>query len=124
MVVHKNVRSQRGFVQCGHFSDKGFLQMRTSALLNAKNFGFFEIYGVSAQTRGSGLSQCGHFAGKEGQFFAMLCGRLLWTALTTYILKMCVMFHLSILSANRNRYRTLTTYIPCISESISIEREH
>jgi len=29
-----------------------------------------------------GLSQCGRFADKEGwgQFFAILCGRLLWTA--------------------------------------------
>jgi len=41
--------------------------MRTSALFGAKNAGFFKIYGVSARTRG-------------GQFFAILCGRLLWTA--------------------------------------------
>jgi len=29
-----------------------------------------------------GLSQCGHFSdkGEEGQFLAILCGRLLWTA--------------------------------------------
>jgi len=26
--------------------------MRTSSLFRAKNFGFFEIYGVSARTRG------------------------------------------------------------------------
>jgi len=30
------------------------LQMRTFALFGAKNFGFFEIYGVSARTRGKG----------------------------------------------------------------------
>jgi len=42
--------------------------MRTSALFGAKNIGFFEIYGVSARTGG------------EGQFFAILCGRPLWTA--------------------------------------------
>jgi len=31
--------------------------------------------------QGGGLSQCGHFADKRGsQFFAILCGRLLWTA--------------------------------------------
>jgi len=36
-----------------------------------KNFGFFEIYGVSARTRGEGgLSQCGHFTDKGGQFCA------------------------------------------------------
>jgi len=41
----------------------------------AKYFEFFEIYGVSAQTRGRELSQCGHFADKgEGSIF---CGRLL-----------------------------------------------
>jgi len=33
-------------------SEEGFFQMRTSALICAKNFRFFEIYGVSAQTRG------------------------------------------------------------------------
>jgi len=62
---------------------KGVLQMRTSALFGVINCGFFEIYGVSARSRGKvGLSQCGHFADKEGggQFFAILCERLLWTA--------------------------------------------
>jgi len=48
--------------------------MRTSAIFGAKDLGFFEIYGMSARTRG--LSQCGHFADKGGQFFAILCGRL------------------------------------------------
>jgi len=49
----KDIRSQGegGFVQCGHFSDKGILQMRTSALFGAKYFGYFEIYGMSARTR-------------------------------------------------------------------------
>jgi len=45
---------------------------------------FFKNYGVSvsARTRGGGLNQCGHLADKgEGvQFFAILCGHLLWTA--------------------------------------------
>jgi len=53
--VHKRCPQSEGrrFVQCGHFSDKGeeVLQMRTSALFGTKNFGFFEIYGVSAGTR-------------------------------------------------------------------------
>jgi len=35
--------------------------MRTSALFDAKNIEFFEIYSVSARTRGN------------GQFFAILC---------------------------------------------------
>jgi len=47
------------------FQTRAVLQMRTSALFGAKDLGFFEIYGVSARTRG-GLSQCGHFAVKEG----------------------------------------------------------
>jgi len=41
--------------------------MWTSALFGTKNFGFFEIYGVSPRTgRGGGLSQFGHFADKRG----------------------------------------------------------
>jgi len=36
--------------------------MWTSAIFCAKNFGFFDIYGVSARTRG--LSHSGHFADK------------------------------------------------------------
>jgi len=59
--------------------------MRTSAFFGAKSFGSFEIYGVSAWARGRGLSQCEHFEDKEGggQFFAILCGRLLWMASKT-----------------------------------------
>jgi len=34
----------------------GVLQMRSSALFKAKNFGFFEIYGVLARTRGGRAS--------------------------------------------------------------------
>jgi len=47
-----------------------------SALFGTKNVGSSEIYGV-------GLSQCGYFRNKRGgggQFFAILFGRLLWTA--------------------------------------------
>jgi len=46
--------------------------MRTSALFCAKNFRFFEIYGLSH--RQGGLSQGGHFSDKGeevGQFFAI-----------------------------------------------------
>jgi len=46
----------------------------------AQKTGFFEIYGVSARTRG--LKHCRHFSGMgEGQFFAILYWRLLRTAL-------------------------------------------
>jgi len=30
--------------------------MRTSALFGAKSFGFYEIYGVSARTKGKGVN--------------------------------------------------------------------
>jgi len=53
---------------------EGVLQMQTFALFDAKKSGFFEIYGVSAG--GGGLRQCGQ--GERGQFFAIMCGRLLW----------------------------------------------
>jgi len=65
--------------------EEGVLQMRWSTLFGAKNTGFFEIYGMFARTRG--LIQCGHLADireKGGQFFAILCGRRLWTALYAF----------------------------------------
>jgi len=54
--------------------------MRTSALFVTKNFEFFEIYGVSA--RQGGFEPVRTFFGKGGvgQYFAILCGRLIWTA--------------------------------------------
>jgi len=44
----KDVRIQGG---------RAVIQMRTSALFDAKNVGFFETHGVSAWTRGGGSSQ-------------------------------------------------------------------
>jgi len=54
--------------------------MHMSALFEAKNLGFFVIYGVSARTRGVEPARtfCGH--GRGGQFFEILCGRPLWPA--------------------------------------------
>jgi len=51
--------------------------MRTSVFFGAKNFGIFEIYGVSARTREVQPVRifCGQ-GGRGGQFFAILCGRL------------------------------------------------
>jgi len=55
--------------------------MWTSALFGVNIIRFFEIYGASAQTmRERGLSQCGQ-GGRESQFFAIWCGRPLWTTL-------------------------------------------
>jgi len=60
----------------------GVLQMRTYALFGAKNFRFFEIYGVSTRTRG-GVESVRTFFGQEvgDQLFAILCGRSLWMSL-------------------------------------------
>jgi len=71
--VHKrhSQSGKRSIVQCKPFSDKGegeVLQMRTSALLGAKNPDF------------SKFMVCPHGQGVGGQFFAILSGRLLWTA--------------------------------------------
>jgi len=41
--------------------------MRTSSLFGAKNFGFFEFYGESTQTRERGLSQYGHFSDEDNR---------------------------------------------------------
>jgi len=45
--------------------------MWTSALFGANNIGIFEIYGVSAQTRGRGIEPVRTFCrqGRRGQFF-------------------------------------------------------
>jgi len=45
---------------------KGFFRCGCPHFLVQKNSGFFEIYDVSARTRG--VSQWGHFADKEGGF--------------------------------------------------------
>jgi len=58
--------------------------MRTSALFDAKFFGFSEIYVVSAQTKGEGLSQCGHVTDKGESIFVILCRSLLWAAPYTF----------------------------------------
>jgi len=52
-----------------------------------KNTGFFEIYGRSARTRGAESVRV--FCRQEGKglFFAILCGRLLWTAPNTEVQK-------------------------------------
>jgi len=57
----------KGFVQCGQ-GKRRVLQMRTSALFGAKDLGLYEIYSLSAQTRG--LSQCGQGVGQFSQFCA------------------------------------------------------
>jgi len=60
---------------------KGAHQMRMSALFDAKNFGFFEVYDVFVRTRRGGrmgLSECRQFADNREE--SILCGRPLWTA--------------------------------------------
>jgi len=52
--------------------------MRTCALFDAKKLRIFRNYGVSARIRG--VEPVRTFFGQRGQFFAILYGRLLWTA--------------------------------------------
>jgi len=54
------------------------LHMRTSALFGAKNFGFFEIYGVFARTRGEGVEPVRTFC-EQGGRGSIFCD-FLWVA--------------------------------------------
>jgi len=60
--------------------------MRTSALFGAKNFEFFEIYGVSARIRGERVSQSGDFFGQGGGVhFSRFCADVFYgRSLTNY----------------------------------------
>jgi len=58
-----------------------------SGLFGAKNFGFFEIYSVSARIRGVEPVRTFSRQRGRGQSFVVLCGRLLWTAPNYYQLK-------------------------------------
>jgi len=52
--------------------------IRIFGAIGAKNFGFFEINGVSERTRRGGASAyILRTRGKRDEFFAILCGRLL-----------------------------------------------
>jgi len=73
----KDVLSQRrGFVQCGHFSDKegGGSSDADIRTFWRKTFEFFEIYEESARTRERRVEPVRIFCGQEGgdQFFAIL----------------------------------------------------
>jgi len=68
----------RGLSSADVFRAKG-KEMRTFALFGVKNFVFFKIYGVSARTRGVEPERR-FFEQEGGQFFAILCGRPLWTS--------------------------------------------
>jgi len=52
-----------------------------------KNFGFIEIYGVSAQTGGVEPVRTFSWQWRGGQFFAILCERLLWMAHQLHIIR-------------------------------------
>jgi len=75
----KDVRRQAKFVQCGHFTDKGGISdadVRTFWCKKTLNFSKFMVW--------RWLSLFGHYADKGSErvnFFAILCGRVLWTAL-------------------------------------------
>jgi len=54
----------------------GFFKCRHQYFFDAKNFGFFEIYGVSARTRGEGVEPVQKFFGQVGRglLFSILDG--------------------------------------------------
>jgi len=84
-IFSKFVYKRGGFVQCSQgkgglsstdiFQTRGVFQMRTSALFSGKNFGFFEIYGVSALTGREGVEPVRTFCGQKGResIFLQFC---------------------------------------------------
>jgi len=81
--VLKDVRFEvRSADQCGLFSEKeeGVLQMQTSALFGAKHFVFskFIVCPYGERRFESVRTFCGQVGMRS--IFAILCGRLLWTA--------------------------------------------
>jgi len=64
---------RKGSVQCGHFSDKmGSSEVDVLTLWCKNNFGFFEIFGVSARTRGVELVRR-----RRKVLIFLFCGRLM-----------------------------------------------
>jgi len=67
---------------CGQGGREGSTDADVRIFFGAKTLGFFEIYDVSARTRGEEVEPVRTFCGQGvvgGQFLAILCGRLLWT---------------------------------------------
>jgi len=52
--VHKRRPQSEGVVQCRHYADKGGSSDADVRAFWCKKLQFFEIYGVSARTRGGG----------------------------------------------------------------------
>jgi len=75
IAVHKRVRSQVEFVQCGQ-EGRVVLQMRTFALFGSKPSFFFRNLWRVRTDKGEEFLQ----TRRRGQFCGNLCGRPLWTA--------------------------------------------
>jgi len=70
----KHVHVQGGFVLSADIFRTRGIRVSLDADVRTfwcKNFGFFEIYGMSARTRE--LNQCGHFEDKKGVHFSRFC---------------------------------------------------
>jgi len=91
----KDVRSQGGRVLSSAdivwTRKEGVLQMRTPELFGLKKLRIFDIYRVSARTKGE-VEPVRTFCEQGGKFFSILCGRLLWMAPNTVIIKFFQMF--------------------------------
>jgi len=73
----KDVRSHgRGGLSSAD-KERGFFRCGRPHFLEQKNLRFFEVYGVSARTKEEG-GWASADKGKGVNFFAILCGRLLW----------------------------------------------
>jgi len=78
---------------------RGVFQMRTCALIGAKNFGIFEIYGVSARTREEGVEAV-RTRGVGGVNFSRFCADVFYEqdynyktkTITTKWLRYCFSF--------------------------------
>jgi len=79
---------EEGFVQFGHFADKGGSSDADIRTFWCKKHRIFRNLWCICTDKGGGmLNQCGHFADKgEGQFFAILCGRPLKDVLLSLFL--------------------------------------
>jgi len=76
----RDVRSQGGgeFVQCGYFADKGgSSDADVCTFWHKKLRIFLNLWCIRTD---KGVEPVRTFCGQGGQFFAILCGRLLWTA--------------------------------------------
>jgi len=98
------VRGGGEFVQCGQ--EGGGSSDANVRIFGAKLRIFPTLWFVRTDKWGEGFSQCGHFVdkaqGEEGsQYFAILCGRLLWTVLYVNLFNIWTFKYLQTMQMNK-----------------------